>query len=353
MTGLSNHDSIAIASSLPPGTKTLRDGTVRLPKGYWQRDDGTIGHAKTLSTWARIRKHWRLYTFIILPLAYFLVFQYVPMVGNVIAFRKYVPGSSFPWNIIGTEWKGMTYIQQFVTNPAFWKVFTNTLIIAGLSLLFTFPLPIVLALLLNELRSGRVKRFVQTVSYLPHFLSIVLVAGLILQLTASNGLINSLLVNLHVVEAPILFMQDPAWFRPVYVISQVWQTVGWGTILYLAALTSVNDQLYEAAAIDGASRWRQTWHITLPGIRPTMIVLLVLNVGTFLGVGFEKIILIYNPATYTTGDVLSTYLYRVGLGMVPQYSLATAIGLFQSIVGLILIIGSNMISRRLTEASLW
>ncbi|MDR2895359.1 MAG: ABC transporter permease subunit [Propionibacteriaceae bacterium] len=338
---------------LPRGTKRLPDGTIRLPQGYWRHDDGTIGRSHRQSKWKRMRKDWRLYTFVALPLVYFLVFCYVPMVGNVIAFRKYIPGSPFPYNIIGSSWKGFTYVEQFISNPAFWTVFNNTLIIAALSLLFSFPLPIILALLLNELRSRRVKRFVQTISYLPHFLSIVLVAGLILQLTASNGLINSVLQGLGLIDSPILFMQDPGWFRPVYVISQIWQTVGWGTILYLAALTTIDDQLYEAAAIDGASRWRQTWHITLPGIRPTMIVLLVLNIGSFLGVGFEKIILIYNPATYQTGDVLSTYLYRVGLGMVPQYSLATAIGLFQSVIGLILIISSNLLSKRLTEASLW
>ncbi|MDR2973306.1 MAG: ABC transporter permease subunit [Propionibacteriaceae bacterium] len=339
--------------NLPKGAKVLPDGRLKLPKGYWQGPDGSVRHAQTMPTWKRMRKDWRLYTFVALPLLYFLIFCYVPMIGNVIAFRKYIPGSPFPYNIVGSAWRGMTYVEQFVTNPAFWGVFTNTLIIAALSLIFTFPLPIILALLLNELRSRRFKRFVQTVSYLPHFLSIVLVAGLILQLTASNGLINAALMKIGMIDSPILFMQDAGWFRPIYIISQIWQTVGWGTILYLAALTQVDDQQYEAAAIDGAGRWRQTWHVTLPGIRPTMIVLLVLNIGSFLGVGFEKIILIYNPATYETGDVLSTYLYRIGLGTVPQYSLATAIGLFQSVIGLILIIVSNVVSRRLTEASLW
>jgi len=354
------HPTVELAPSelanpidLPKGTKTLADGTIKLPKHYWMRDDGTIGHAKRLTNWQAVRKDWRLYTFLLLPLVYFLIFQYVPMIGNVIAFRRYQAGSPFPYNLIGSSWRGMYYINQFIHTTAFWSAFRNTVIIAGVSLLFTFPLPIILALLMNELRSRKFKRFTQTISYLPHFLSVVLVAALILQLTASNGIINSILMHVHLTSAPILFMQEPGAFKPIYVISQIWQTTGWGTILYLAALTSVDDQLYEAAAIDGAGRWQQTWHITLPGIRPTMVVLLVLNIGSFLGVGFEKIILLYNPAIYSTADVLSSYIYRVGLSSSPQYSYSTAVGLFQSIIGLILVIASNMVSKRLTETSLW
>ena len=338
---------------MPKGTKVLRDGTLKLPKGYWRRSDGTIGHIHTMSTGKQIARDWRLYTFILLPMIYFIIFQYLPMIGNVIAFRQYRAGSPFPYNLIGSSWRGLTYVNMFIHNQMFWQAFRNTLIIAAETLVFTFPLPIILALLMNELRSRKFKRVVQTISYLPHFLSVVLVAGIILQVTASTGLINIVLMKMGLTHTATLFMQDPAWFRPVYIISQIWQTVGWGTILYLAALTSVDDQLYEAAAIDGASRWKQTWHVTLPGIRPTMVVLLVLNIGSFLGVGFEKIILIYNPATYSTADVLSTYIYRVGLGMNPQYSQATAIGLFQGIISLILIIAANLVSRRLTETSLW
>ena len=344
------------AVELPKGTKRLPDGGFKLPKGYWLRSDGTIGRIHTMSTWKQVRRDWRLYTFVVLPMIYFLIFQYVPIAGNVIAFRRYQAGSKFPWNLFGSSWAGLRYFSGtlgFLHNPQFWSAFWNTLIIAAESLVFTFPLPIILALLLNELRSRRFKRITQTISYLPHFLSVVLVAAIIMQLTASNGLINSLLVNLHITSTPTLFLQQPQYFRSIYVISQIWQTVGWGTILYLAALTSVDDQLYEAASIDGAGRWKQTWHITLPGIRPTMVVLLVLNIGSFLGIGFEKIILLYNPATYSTADVLSTYIYRVGLGAAPQYSLSTAIGLFQSLIGLILVIVSNLISRKLTETSLW
>jgi len=345
--------SLDVPSDLPKGTKVLPDGTLKLPKHYWMRDDGTIGHAKRLTNWQAIRKHWRLYTFVILPVIYLLIFQYLPMIGNVVAFRSYNAGSKFPYNLIGSSWKGLTYVKMFIGDAGFQSAFVNTIVIAAVSLLFTFPLPIILALLMNELRSRKFKRITQTISYLPHFLSVVLVAALIFQLTASNGLINSILMNLHLESEPYLFMQQPGAFKPIYVISQIWQTTGWGTILYLAALTSVDDQLYEAAAIDGASRWKQTWHVTLPGIRPTMVVLLVLNIGSFLGVGFEKIQLLYNPAIYSTADVLSTFIYRRGLGANPQYSFSTAVGLFQSLIGLILVIVANTASRKLTETSLW
>ncbi|HEV2344482.1 MAG TPA: ABC transporter permease subunit [Actinocrinis sp.] len=298
-------------------------------------------------TWRRaIRRDWRLYTLVIAPLLFFAFFRYLPMVGNVIAFRRYEPGGS----LFGQTWVGLHYFQLFWTDPTFWQVFTNTLIIGGLTLLFTFPVPIVLALLLNEVRTSSLKRFVQSVSYLPHFLSIVVVAAVIMQLLSDNGAVNQ---ALHAVgHAPITFLQEPGWFRQIYVSSEVWQTAGWGTILYLAALTTIDSQLYEQARIDGANRWQQTWHVTLPGIRPTMMTLLILNIGTFMAVGFEKILLLYNPLTYPTADVISTYLFRVGV-VSGSFSYAAAIGLFESVIGLTLVIGANTLSRRLMGASLW
>jgi putative aldouronate transport system permease protein len=298
-------------------------------------------------TWAEaIRKDWRLYTFVVLPLVFFLIFRYLPMLGNVIAFRRFRPGGS----IFGEEWVGLYYVRMFIQDPKFWEVFTNTVILGGLALLIVFPLPIILALLLNEVRSRFFKKTVQTVSYLPHFMSVVIVAGFVFELTSLDGTIN------RVVEIfggdPTPYTQRAEWFRTVYVTSEIWQTVGWGTILYLAALTTIDDQLYEAARIDGANRWQQTWHITLPGIRPTMMVLLILNIGTFMAVGFEKILLLYNPLTYPTADVISTYLYRVGLEA-GSFSYATAIGLFEAIIGLTLVLSANAISRRLTGSSLW
>jgi putative aldouronate transport system permease protein len=229
-------------------------------------------------------------------------------------------------------------------------VFWNTVILGGLTLVIVFPLPIVLALMLNELRSRRFKKIVQTITYLPHFMSIVIVAGIVLQLVSVDGTVNQVITAVGGHAIP--FIQQPEWFRSIYVSSEVWQTVGWGTILYLAALTTVDDQLYEAARIDGANRWQQTWHVTLPGIRPTMMVLLILNIGSFMAVGFEKVLLLQNPLIYSTADVISTYLYRVGIQSA-QFSYAAAIGLFESLIGLILVLSANFVSRRLVGASLW
>lgn len=298
-------------------------------------------------TWRQaLRRDWQLYSLAVLPLVFFAMFRYLPMAGNVIAFRRYQPGG----NLFGNEWVGLHYIRLFLSDPTFWSVFFNTLILGALTLLFCFPMPVVLALLLNEVRTRWLKRFVQTISYLPHFLSIVVVAGIIMQMVSVDGVVNQ---GLRAVgHAPVSFLQQPGWFRTIYVSSEMWQTVGWGTILYLAALTTIDQDLYEAARIDGASRWRQTWHVTLPGIRPTMMTLLILNIGTFMAVGFEKILLLYNPLTYPTADVISTYLYRVGV-VSGSFSYAAAIGLFESVIGLTLVITANGISRRLVGTGLW
>lgn len=293
-----------------------------------------------------IKKDWQLYSLLVIPCLFLLIFKYGPMIGNVIAFRKFVPGG----NMFGEEWVGFHYFKMFLNDPTFWNVFKNTIILGGLSLLFTFPLPIVFALLLNEVTSKKFKKFVQTASYLPYFLSMVIIAGMILQLTASNGAINNLIE--FFTGKTVDFMQNPKWFRPVYVISQVWQTTGWGAILYLAALTNIDESLYEAAKIDGANRWKQTIYVTIPGIMPTVVTLLILNIGSFMAVGFEKILLLYNPLTYSTGDVISTYLYRIGLES-SNFSYATAIGLFESLIGLVLVLSANFISKKIADTSLW
>ncbi|GIF39280.1 ABC transporter permease [Actinoplanes xinjiangensis] len=298
-------------------------------------------------SWAQaLRRDWQLYSLAVLPLLFFVVFRYLPMLGNVIAFRRYEPGG----DLFGEYWVGLRYFRMFLADPTFWQVFTNTAVIGTLTLLFCFPLPIVLALLLNEVRTRWLKGFVQTVSYLPHFLSIVVVAGLILQTVSIDGVVNQGLRAIG--QDPVAFIQEPGWFRTIYVSSEVWQTVGWGTILYLAALTTIDNDLYDQAKVDGANRWRQTWHVTLPGIRPTMITLLILNIGTFLAVGFEKVLLLYNPLTYATADVVSTYLYRVGI-VSGSFSYAAAIGLFESLIGLALVLGANSLSRRVAGTSLW
>jgi putative aldouronate transport system permease protein len=297
--------------------------------------------------WRRaLRRDWRLYSLVALPLLFFLVFRYIPMLGNVIAFRRFQPGGS----IFGEDWVGLRYVLMFLNDPTFWQVFGNTFLIGTLTLLFCFPLPIVLALLLNEVRVRWFKRFVQTVSYLPHFLSIVIVAGMLMQLLSVEGTVNQIVRAFGGDAVP--YLQQPEWFRTIYVSSEVWQTVGWGTILYLAALTAIDENLYEAARIDGAGRLRQTWHVTLPGIRPTMVTLLILNIGTFMAVGFEKVLLLYNPLTYPTADVIPTYLFRLGL-LSNNFSYAAAIGLFEAVIGLTLILSANAISRRTVGASLW
>ncbi|MEU3888426.1 ABC transporter permease subunit [Streptomyces sp. NPDC029041] len=303
--------------------------------------------APTRRAWRRaLRRDWQLYSLAILPLLFFLVFRYLPMIGNVIAFRRFEPGGS----IFGEEWVGLRYVRMFLSDPTFWQVFRNTLWLGGLTLVFCFPIPIVLALLLNEVRRRSLKRFVQSVSYLPHFLSIVIVAGITMQMLASDGPVNHVLGLLG--HDPVRFIQEPGWFRTVYVGSEIWQTAGWGTILYLAALTTIDEDLYEAARIDGAGRLRQIWHVTLPGIRPTMITLLILNVGTFMAVGFEKVLLLYNPLTYPTADVISTYVYRSGVES-NSFSYAAAIGLFEAVIGLVLITSANTLSRRTVGTSLW
>ena len=302
---------------------------------------------RTRRTWRRtLRRDWQLYSLAVLPLLFFLVFRYLPMAGNVIAFRHYSPGGP----IFGDEWVGLRYVEMFWGDPTFWRVFTNTVLLGTLTLLFCFPLPIVLALLLNEVRSRFLKRFVQSVSYLPHFLSIVVIAAMLYQLLSLDGLVNQLMRLAG--GTPIAFLQRAEWFRVVYIGSEVWATVGWGTILYLAALTGIDENLYEAARIDGANRWSQTWHITLPGIRPTMVTLLILNIGTFMAVGFEKVLLIYNPLTYSTADVISTYLYRVGV-VSGSFSYAAAIGLFEAVIGLVLVLSANLVARRTVGTSLW
>ncbi len=314
-----------------------------------RRDESPRGGRRRRAryTWRQaFARDWQLYTMALAPLVFLIIFRYGPMLGNIIAFRRFRPGGS----IYGEEWVGLRYIETFVNDPTFWKVFTNTAILGGLTLAVCFPLPIVLALMLNEIRRAKFKRVVQSITYLPHFLSVVIVAGMVIQLLSLPGTVNQIIQAAGGDAIP--FLQRPEWFRAIYVGSEAWQTMGWGTILYLAALTSIDESLYEAAKIDGANRWQQTWHVTLPGIRPTMITLLILNIGGFLNVGFEKVLLLYNPLTYQTGDVISTYLYRVGL-VSNNMSYAAAIGLFQAIIGLIMVMSANLASRRLVGTSLW
>jgi len=337
-----DHPAVTSQDAALPGARLSR-----LVRRSRSRDGSGPRNKPAKQTWAAaLKKDWRLYSLLALPTLYFIIFRYLPMAGNVIAFRKFQPGGS----IFGEYWVGFQYIQMFIHDPTFWNVFKNTITLGVLTLIFSFPMPIIFALLLNELRSKKFKKIVQSISYLPHFMSVVIVVGMIFQLTSLKGTINQLIG--HFTGGAVNFMQQAAWFRPVYVTSDVWQTMGWGAILYLAALTTIDENLYEAARIDGANRVQQTWHITLPGISPMIMTLLILNIGSFMAVGFEKILLLYNPLTYPTADVISTYLYRVGIES-NNFSYATAIGLFESIIGLTLVMSANAISRRLVGAGLW
>jgi len=293
-----------------------------------------------------IKKDWQLYSLLFLPIIYYIIFKYGPMYGNIIAFRKFVPGGP----AYGVEWVGLKYFNLFIKDPAFWGIFANTLKISVLSLVIGFPFPIIFALLLNELTNMKFKKFIQTVSYLPHFLSMVIVAGMIQQLLEPSGVINAAIKAFG--GNAISFLNEPSWFRTIYVSSGIWQGMGWGAILYLASLSGISMELYEAAKIDGANRWKQTIHVTIPGIMPTIIILLILNIGGLATVGFEKVLLLYNPLTYSTADVISTYLYRLGIES-NNFSYATAIGLFEAVIGLVLVSSANLISRKYSETSLW
>lgn len=293
-----------------------------------------------------VRKEWALYSFLLIPVIYFIIFKYAPMLGNIIAFRKYRGGPNF----FGTEWVGFKYFEMFLKDEIFWRAFQNNLTLSVSYLLIRFPLTLIFALLLNEIRNMSAKKIVQTVSYLPHFISTVIVAGMVKEMLSMNGPINELLAKLGF--AKLTFISLPEWFPTIYITSGIWQSLGWGTILYLAAMTGINTELYEAARIDGANRFRLAWHVTIPGILPTIMTLLILDIGGILGSNFEKILLLYNPLTYKTADVISTYVYRMGISG-GSFSYATAVGLFEGIIGLILVTSANYISRKTTKSSLW
>lgn len=280
------------------------------------------------------------------PFLYFIVFRYIPMFGILIAFENFNIFDGF----FKSEWVGLKYFNQFLTDPYFWKLVRNTVVLNIYMIIFDFPAPILLALLLNEMRHLRYKKLVQSISYLPHFLSTVVVCGMVVNLLAYEGMFNHLLQLFGL--APVNFLMEASWFRTIYITSGVWQGIGWGSIIFLAALTNVDLQLYEAARIDGAGRWKQMLHVTLPGILPVIIIMFLLNLGDFMSVGYEKILLLYTGPTYETADVISTFVYRRGL-LGSDFSFATAVGVFQSVIALLLLIGANQLSRRVGETSLW
>ena len=294
------------------------------------------------------RDKW-LYLIMLLPFVYYVLFCYYPMYGVTLAFKQYKP----KLGIIGSPWasnNGMKYVLQVVRDPYFWTVFRNTIILNIENLIITFPAPIILALMLNEVAHARYKRIVQTVTYLPHFLSTVVVVGMMNSMFNSSGIVNQIIASMGMEK--INFLNDAQYFRPMYIGSNIWQSVGWDTIIFLSALSGLDMQLYEAAKIDGAGRWKQTLHVTIPGILPTIIIMLILAMGRIMNVSYQKILLMMTGTNQSVSDVISTYVYRRGITKA-DFSYATAVNLFQSLVSLQFVSVTNWISRRTSETSLW
>jgi len=290
-----------------------------------------------------------LYVMLLPVLAYYILFRYKPMYGVLIAFTDYYPGSP----ILDPEsWVGLRNFTDFFKSRDAFRVIANTLTINLSTIAFGFPMPIIFALLLNELRSVRFSRVIQTISYLPHFISLVVICGLIRTFVGGYGFVQQIFNALGFVEKGVSLLNFAKYFVPIYVTSDIWQGMGYSSIVFLAALTGVNPELYEAATVDGANRWRRMYHITLPGIMPTIITMLLLRMGSVMTVGHEKIILLYGPTTYETADVISSFIYRVGLQQA-RFSFSTAVGLFNSVVNIVTLIIANWVSRRLTDISLW
>jgi putative aldouronate transport system permease protein len=293
-----------------------------------------------------VRDRW-LYVILLPGILYFIIFKYVPMFGLLMAFEDYKPHLGF----MNSPWAGLKHFERFFSEPQFWILFRNTILLAIYSLVFFFPLPIVLALMLNEVRIGLFKRFAQTLLYLPHFISWVVAVGIFYVLfTTEGGVVNELIQKIGIEKIPFMLSED--WFRPMIISQSIWKEAGWGTIIFLAALSGVDLQLYEAARMDGAGRWRQLWHITLPAIRSTIVILFILRLGSFLDTGFEHIFLMLNSMNREVGEVFDTFVYMKGLTQ-GQYSYSAAVGMFKSLVGLVLVLGSNWIAKKFGEEGVY
>ncbi|NLY61158.1 MAG: sugar ABC transporter permease [Clostridiales bacterium] len=296
-------------------------------------------------------KKYKMYYFLLIPgLLYLIIFHYIPMFGIIISFKDYQPFMGVK-GIFTSQWVGFKHFQKFFNSYYFWDILGNTLTISLLKFIFGFPAPIVFALLLNEVRNKKFMKTVQTISYLPHFLSWVVVSGLLVTLLSTdNGLIN--IIREAMGRESIMFLGDPRYFRQVLVVSDIWKGIGWGSIVYLAAISGVDQEMYEAAYIDGANRWRRIWHITLPSISNIVVIMLIFNVGGLLNAGFEQIFLLYSPSVYSVADIIDTFVYREGLQS-NNYSYATAVGLFKSLVSMFLLLLTNFIAKRLDQEGIW
>lgn len=293
-----------------------------------------------------MKRNGSLYLLVLPVIIFYLIFAYTPMYGALIAFKNYSVGKGF----LGSEWVGFEHFKNFFASPDAARIIWNTLRINLLNLVLGFPAPIILALMLNELWGTKFKKVAQTVTYLPHFISVVVICSLIKIFVDKDGLITTICSLFGMENTNML--NNKHLFTPIYVISNIWQTVGWDSIIYLAALTGVDAQLYEAASLDGAGKWKQLFHVTIPGIFPTIVTMLILKIGSLMNLGYEKILLLQNPLIYETSDIITTYTYRLAFSG-QQWSYTTAIGLFNSVVNLILLVGANKVSQKLTETSLW
>ena len=294
-----------------------------------------------------VKRNWDLYVMIIPVIAFFIIFAYLPLYGIQIAFKDF---SAFK-GIWDSPWVGFKHFERFFDSYYFWRLIRNSFLLGIYSLAIGFPIPIILALMLNEVKSNRFKKFVQTITYAPYFLSTVVIVGMLfIFLSPRTGLIN------HIIQAfggdPIAFMTSSGWFKTLYVFSDVWQTAGWSSIIYLASLAGIDSQLHEAAKVDGATKLQRIWHINIPGIMPTIIILLILNLGSVLSIGFEKVLLMQNNLNMSGSDIISTYVYRSGI-LDAQYSFSTAVDLFNSIINFILLVTVNYVARRVNDTSLW
>ena len=297
---------------------------------------------------ATIKSDYLLYLMFLPVIIYYVIFRYIPMIGSfVIGISDY----NIYKGLFASKFIGLANFKEFLNDIYFWRLIRNTLGINILNLVFAFPAPIIFALLLNEISSKTSKKIIQTISYLPHFVSTVIVASMIITfLSPATGVINNIIASLGGERVSFLLKQEYFWV--ILTIESIWKGLGWGAIIYIAALTGINTELYEAATMDGAGKLKQAWHITLPGIAPTIVVMLLLRIGSLLEVGYELIILIYNPSIYSTADVISSYVYRRGI-LEASYSYSSAVGFFQSILGLILVIGANKLAKKFGDTSIW
>lgn len=293
-----------------------------------------------------IRRHPLVYVMLIVVMIYFVLFCYWPMYGNIIAFQKYKPVKG----ILGSKFVGLDNFKKFFGNFYFYRLLRNTLVISGLNLVFGFPFPIIFAILLNEVRNQSCKKVVQTITYLPHFITTVVICSMITQFTNSTGFITSIVNSISSHEGSLI--GDSGAFRAIYVVSDIWQSFGWNSIIYIAAISGINPDLYEAAAIDGANRAQRMWHVTLPGIRETIVIMLIMACGRLMNVGWEKAFLLQSEATYETSDIISTFVYRKGF-VENDYSYSAAVNIFNSLINLILLTVANKVSNKLSGSGLW